>query len=106
MVDMLRISKLTTENMEGNCITDNPHPVFAFAVKSDNTEVLLRCAVLSVNGWTIETTQQTGIVYGGEPLTVFEGDRMIRSDSKVIPGEGASVKVVCYDGKTHTIKLQ
>ena len=68
MVDMLRISKLTTENMEGNCITDNPHPVFAFAVKSDNTEVLLRCAVLSVNGWTIETTQQTGIVYGGEPL--------------------------------------
>ena len=68
MVDMLRISKLTTENMEGNCITDNPHPVFAFAVKSDNTEVLLRCAVLSVNGWTIETTQQTGIIYGGEPL--------------------------------------
>lgn len=68
MVDMLKISKLTTENMEENCITDNPHPVFAFAVKSNNTEVLQRSAVLSVNGWTIETTRQTGIVYAGEPL--------------------------------------
>ena len=44
--------------------------------------------------------------YGGEPLTVFEGDRMIRSDSRIIPGDGSSVKVVCYDGKTHTVKLQ
>jgi len=58
--------------------------------------------------WVVRTSIQTLIFgfYGGEPLTVFEGDRMIRSDSKVIPGEGASVKVVCYDGKTHTIKLQ
>lgn len=58
--------------------------------------------------WVVRTSIQTLIYgfYGGEPLTVFEGDRMIRSDSKVIPGEGMSVKAVCYDGKTHTIKLK
>lgn len=58
--------------------------------------------------WIVRTSIQTLIFgfYGGDPLTVFEGDRMIRSDSKIIPGEGASVKAVCYDGKTHVIKLQ
>lgn len=57
--------------------------------------------------WVVRTSIQTLIYgfYGGEPLTVFEGDRMIRSDSSVVPAEGASVKVVCYDGKTHVIKL-
>ena len=58
--------------------------------------------------WVVRTSIQTLIFgfYGGEPLTVFEGDRMIRSDSRIIPGDGSSVKVVCYDGKTHTVKLQ
>ena len=57
--------------------------------------------------WVVRTSIQTLIFgfYGGEPLTDFEGDRMIRSDSRITPGEGASVKAVCYDGKTHVIKL-
>lgn len=58
--------------------------------------------------WVVRTSIQTLIFgfYGGEPLTRFEGDRMIRSDSRITPGEGVSVKAVCYDGRTHTIKLQ
>lgn len=58
--------------------------------------------------WVVRTSIQTLIYgfYGGEPLTVFSGDKMIRPDSKVTPGDGASVSVVCYDGKTHTIKLK
>ena len=58
--------------------------------------------------WIVRTSIQTLIFgfYGGEPLTVFEGDRMIRSDSRIIPAEDACVKAVCYDGKTHTIKLK
>ena len=57
--------------------------------------------------WVVRTSIQTLIFgfYGGEPLTDFEGDRMIRSDSRITPGEGASVKAVCYDGKKHVIKL-
>lgn len=58
--------------------------------------------------WIVRTSIQTLIFgfYGGEPLTVLEGDRMIRSDSEITPGDGASVKALCYDGKIHAIKLQ
>ena len=31
---------------------------------------------------------------------------MIRPDSKVEPGNGSEVSVVCYDGKTHTVRLR
>lgn len=57
--------------------------------------------------WVVRTSIQTLIYgfYGGEPLVAGEGDRMIRSDSQVIPGDGASLKAVCYDGKTHVFRL-
>ena len=57
--------------------------------------------------WIVRTSIQTLIYdfYGGDPLTVYEGDRMIRRDSKVVPVGGDSVEVTCYDGKQHTIKL-
>lgn len=57
--------------------------------------------------WVVRTSMQTLIFgfYGGEPLTVFEGEKMIRPDSKVTPADGSSVSVVCYDGKRHTVKL-
>lgn len=58
--------------------------------------------------WVVRTSIQTLIFgfYGGEPLTRLEGDRMIRSDSRIVPADGAAVKAVCYDGKTHVIKLE
>ena len=57
--------------------------------------------------WIVRTSIQTLIYpfYGGEPLTVFEGNSMIRPDSEVKPVDGTSVQVVNYDGKTKTIKL-
>lgn len=58
--------------------------------------------------WIVRTSIQTLIYgfYGGEPITRLEGDRMIRNDSKITPSGDASVKAVCYDGKTHEIKLR
>lgn len=58
--------------------------------------------------WVVRTSIQTLIFgfYGGNPLTVFSGDKMIRPDSKVEPGNGSEVSVVCYDGKTHTVRLR
>lgn len=57
--------------------------------------------------WVVRTSIQTLIFpfYGGEPLTTGEGDRMIRTDSKVIPGKDNTVTVTCYDGKEHRLKL-
>ena len=57
--------------------------------------------------WVVRTSIQTLIFgfYGGEPLTVFSGDKMIRPDSEVIPVDGGAVEVICYDGKKHTVKI-
>ena len=57
--------------------------------------------------WVVRTSIQTLIFpfYGGEPLTVYEGDLKIRPDSEVKIADGTSVQVSCYDGKIRTVKL-
>lgn len=57
--------------------------------------------------WIVRTSLQTLIFpfYGGESLAKAEGDKMIRSDSKVIPSGSHSVTVTCYDGKERTLEL-
>lgn len=57
--------------------------------------------------WVVRTSVQTLIFpfYGGEPYTAGTGDKMIRTDSKVIPAEGNSVTVTCYDGKERIVDL-
>lgn len=58
--------------------------------------------------WVVRTSIQTLIYpfYGGSALTAFEGDKKIRPDSDVKPVDGTSVEVLCYDGKTRTVKLK
>lgn len=71
---MLTISRLAVENLTGGCVTDEPHPVFSFSLDSDNQNVSVAEAILSVNGWECDTRQQTGIVYRGsvlQPLTAY-----------------------------------
>ena len=57
--------------------------------------------------WVVRTSIQTLIFpfYGGESLTVYEGDLKIRPDSEVKIADGTSVQVSCYDGKIRTVKL-
>lgn len=56
--------------------------------------------------WVVRTSIQTLIFpfYGGDPVTVFEGDRMIRPDSDVVPVKGG-VEVTRYDGRKVTIEI-
>ena len=66
---------------------------------------------ISVGGstfWGVRTSLQTLIFpfYGGEPLTVFTGNQMIRPDSAVKVVDDTTVEVSCYDGKTRTVKLK
>lgn len=58
--------------------------------------------------WIVRTSLQTLIYpfYGGEPLTVFSGDKMIRRDSEVKVLDAATVEFTCYDGKVRTLKLK
>ncbi len=68
---MLSIKKISIENQSKGCITDNSAPVFSFTMESDRQNVLLKNAVITVNGWKKETSQQTGIVYEGSKLAPF-----------------------------------
>lgn len=58
--------------------------------------------------WVVRTSLQTLVYpfYGGDPLTTFEGDQMIRPDSEVKTVDGTTVEAVCYDGKRRTVKLK
>ncbi len=58
--------------------------------------------------WVVRTSIQTLIYpfYGGDPLTTFAGDQMIRPDGDVKIVDGTTVEVSCYDGKNRTVKLK
>ena len=58
--------------------------------------------------WVVRTSVQTLIYpfYGGDPLTTFTGDQMIRPDSEIKALDGTAVEAVCYDGKRRTVKLK
>lgn len=65
---------------------------------------------VKVNGktwWIVRTSMQTLIFpfYGGDPVTVSEGNRMIRPDSAVVPVRNG-VEVTRYDGKKSTVELK
>jgi hypothetical protein len=58
--------------------------------------------------WVVRTSVQT-LIYpfsGGNAVTTFKGDQMIRPDSEVKVNDASSVSVSCYDGQTRTVKLK
>ena len=58
--------------------------------------------------WVVRTSIQTLIYpfYGGEPLTTFTGNQMIRPDSAVKAIDASTVDFTCYDGKVRTLKIK
>lgn len=66
---------------------------------------------ISVGGssfWVVRTSVRTNIYpfYGGDPLTTFTGDQMIRPDSEIKVLDGATVEGVCYDGKRRSVTVK
>lgn len=68
---MLTIIAFTCENLKQGCVTDELHPRFSFTLDSDREGDALARAVLCVNGWTTETTEQIAIPYEGPVLKSF-----------------------------------
>ena len=58
--------------------------------------------------WVVRTSIQTLIYpfYGGDSLTVFSGNQMIRPDSQIKAVDDMTVEFTCYDGKIRTAKLK
>ncbi len=58
--------------------------------------------------WVVRTSIQT-LIYpfgGGNALTSFKGDQMIRPDSEVRVVDAVSVSVDCYDGVSRTVTIK
>ncbi len=71
----MRITKLTTENLTKDCVTDVKQPRFSFAYETEKANSVLKSAKLSVNGWSTQTTSQILVPYAGralKPYTKYE----------------------------------
>ena len=64
---MLKIERLTTEYLERECVTDNPHPVFALTLASDKRETKIKSALFRVGEWQ-QRVEDNRAVYDGLPL--------------------------------------
>ncbi len=68
---MIRIKRFTCENLTQGTVTDERNPHFSFVTESDIQGDRLDRAILSVNGWQLETVEQIAAAYNGEPLKPF-----------------------------------
>ena len=68
---MVKIQKLTCENLIQGCVTDEKSPSFSYVLESDRQGAKLTKARLSMNGWQTETKEQIAIPYSGDKLKPF-----------------------------------
>lgn len=69
--EMLKISRLTVENLTEGCVTDREYPRISFCTESGKGGTLLSKAVITVGDWSIETAEQIAVMYGGPALKPF-----------------------------------
>ena len=65
------ITKLSTENLSKNCITDAKNPRFSFTYETDKPESTLKRAKITANGWSVETAEQILVPYNGAALKPY-----------------------------------
>ncbi|TCD54233.1 alpha-L-rhamnosidase [Alloscardovia theropitheci] len=68
---MLSITRITVENTESGCVTDEAHPRISFSAVSDVKGAEIADAVITVGSWSIHTRDQIAIRYQGEPLQPY-----------------------------------
>lgn len=67
----MRITGLQVENLTEGCVTDAAQPRISFSLSSDQRDVKLQSAEISVNGWTGVADSQVLVPYEGQPLKPF-----------------------------------
>ncbi len=79
-------------------------------ITSDDTIVSLpeRAVSGQKSFWVVRTSRQTLIFpfMGGQTLTDFSGDSMLKPDTAVKLEEDGSLSAVSYSGKTQKIKIK
>lgn len=98
---MLKIVKLTVENLTNGCVTDDRTPRFSFTLESDHTQVELHHAVIRINEWEKITTDQVAIPYAGPALLPFTTYR-VRVEAFDNCGESATSETTFDTGRFDT----
>ena len=99
---MLKISRLTVENMETGCVTDNPHPRISYCLESDRQNVTLKKVVISIGDWVKETDCQIAVPYEGRELQPFT-KYTVRLEAEDDAGECAQASTEFETGRMDTI---
>ena len=99
---MLKISRLTVENMETGCVTDNPQPRVSYCLESDRQNVTLKKAVISIGDWKKETDCQIAVPYEGSRLQPFT-KYTVRVEAEDDAGERAWASTEFETGRMDTI---
>lgn len=68
---MLKIGRLTVENLVSGCVTDNEKPRFSWYLESDREKAHMKNAVITLGDWKKETDSQIAVEYDGPALTPF-----------------------------------
>ena len=67
----MKIRSFMAEHLSEGCVTDSIKPLFTYSVESEEKGAEIGNAVVSVNGWTAEHVDPTGVRYAGDPLQPF-----------------------------------
>lgn len=95
----MRISRLTVNGLTEGLVTDEP-PRFAFELESDSPGEALTAATVGVGEWHVQTTEQTGIVYGG-PLDAHR-EYTVQIDATGTSGATATATATFRTGRCGT----
>ena len=96
---MLRISSLTVEGLEKDCVTDKA-PILSFSLDSDVPGEAFAHALIKVNDWEVNTKDQINNRYEG-PLMPF-AEYTVEVTAYTKSGASAKAATVFQTGRLHT----
>ena len=98
---MLNISRFTVENLVAGCVTDEVSPSFSYMLSSNQENVEICEARLTLNGWSQIFNEQTIMYYDGPKLEAFTKytANLIVKDNK---GEQAEASISFETGRMGT----
>ena len=60
---MISIARFTVEGLKENCVTDNPHPMFAFYYESEDQSIIDHAIFTLSNGYKKELKDDIHIFF-------------------------------------------
>ncbi|MBR1669204.1 MAG: family 78 glycoside hydrolase catalytic domain [Butyrivibrio sp.] len=92
---MLRISSFKVDNVSENLVTDNLHPVFTWAVESDENGIRITEQKIDIEGYKKEIAGSQSYIYDGPGLIAFSVYRA-KISITASTGETAS-KIISFE---------